>query len=565
MNPYRVRIGVASFLFVLSFGNATALAQFASGIEGTVSDPTGAVVPDATVTVKNVDTGITQTRQTSESGYFRFVSLPAAHFTVTVSASGFETTVQERFWLQASEVKTVNISLEIGTTTTQVRVTAPPPPVETSMGRVSGVIHENQVRELPLVARNLFTLVSLVPGVTAVPTSVTQTAGDIFTVEYGPAMNAGGQRGNANNFMLDNSGSINNHAHGGWVNITPNAESVQEMSISANNFSAEYGRNASLIVNIITKQGTNDWHGSATWFHTDNVFQSRDIFSPNIPVFRRNEASWSLGGPILKGRTFVFGSMDILRSGVVSSGAATIATPSFISFMQQNHPNNISTDLWQRFAPVFQPVRNFTTAGGMTGTDCSKLSSPSDPITTPVGSMPCNSTITGEGDFAWTEPRNGIQWNARIDHTFNNSKDRLYGNFYRTTLQLRNFNIYPAFGYPYGNYSQYFKVNETHTFSPRVLNEAHFSYVRTHGEVKCDPCEIPGISVIGMTGFGNGWGPGTYVQNIFEWRDVVAFNHASHNLKAGINIQRYQDNDDLHRYRPENRRSRLSQCRVRRQ
>jgi hypothetical protein len=539
---------------MLTFGALSLWAQFNSGIEGTVSDPSGGVVPGATVTIKNVDTGLSQSQKTSASGYYRFTLLPASVFDITVTAAGFETTVQEKVQLDVASIKTVNVTLQLGTTTTQVTVTAAPPPVETSQGRISGLIEQSKVEELPLVGRNFFTLVVLTPGVTGLPSgggqSYAQATGDIFTTEYGVALNANGQRGMSNNFAV-NSASTNNVAHGGLTNFSPNADSVQEVRVSTNNFSAESGRNSSVNVNVVTKQGTNEFHGTASWFHTNNVLQSRNIFQlPTGPVFRRNEGAWSFGGPIKKDNTFFFGSMDVLRSGVGYGFPQTIATPDFINFMEQNQPGKISTHLWKSYPAAITPTSGFQSAGSILGADCTKLASPSTPIPSEVGMVPCNLPVLGNGNFAATVPRNGLQWNARIDHMFKNSKDRLYGNVYRTTLDTVLFNspnVYPAFTEPWHQYTMYFNVNETHSFSPTTLNEFSFGYLRASGDNVCTPCEVPGIFVIGMSGFGQGWGPGVFVQNIFEWRDVVSFNRGTHNLKAGVTIQHNQDYDDFGR------------------
>jgi hypothetical protein len=351
-----------------------------------------------------------------------------------------------------------------------------------------------------------------------------------------------------NSFAVD-SATTNQGSHGGNTSLSPNADSVQEVRVSTNNFSAEFGRHSSVSVNVVTKQGTDKLHGTLSFFHTDNVLQSRTIYQlPTGPVFRRNEYAWSFGGPIRKDRTFFFGSMDGLRSGVGSGFPTVIESPEFLSYMTANYPNNISTFLMSKYPGSIKPVRNFQTAGNQAGVDCSTLPSPSDPITSALGSIPCNLPITGEGDFAATVPRNGLQWSARIDHLFNNSKDRLYGNVYRTTLDTVLFsspNVRPAFTEPWLQTSNYFNVNETHTFSPTVINELGLSYVRITGDNKCDPCEIPGISIIGVSGYGQGWGPGVFVQNLYELRDVITLNHGSHSLKAGASHQAIQDYDNF--------------------
>jgi hypothetical protein len=528
----------------------TARGQFTSGVEGTVTDPSGAVVPNAKVTLKNVSTGVVWETRTSGAGAYRFASLPAATYTLTVAAEGFKTAHQSEFAVQVTETRTVNVSLELGAATTEVTITAAPPPIETSQGRVSGLIDQTKVEELPLVGRNFFTLVVLTPGVTGLPSgggqSYAQATGDIFTTEYGVALNANGQRGMANQFAVD-SANTNNVCHGGLTNFSPNADSVQEVRVSTNNFSCDTGRQASVIVNTVTKQGTNNWHGTMSWFHTNNRLQSRNIFQlPSGPVFRRNEGAASFGGPIKKDQTFFFSSVDFLRSGVGYGFPVRIATPDMINFMQTNFPNNISTYLWKTYPAASTPVRNFLTAGSAMGSNCT----PGQVISTPLGNLPCEFRMVGEGDFAATVPRDGLQWSARIDHNFNESKDRFYANIYRTTLNTVLFNspnVYPAFSKDWTQYTMYINANETHTFSPTMLNEMGFSYVRAWGDNICDPCEVPGISVNGMNGFGQGWGPGTFIQNNYEWRDVIAINRGAHNLKTGITFQRTEDFNDFGR------------------
>jgi hypothetical protein len=554
MKPRKHMLGPATMFFILVMGTSTALAQFTSGIDGTVSDPSGAVVPNATVTIKNMGTEVTRNVQTSSAGYYRFTSLPAAVFNITVTAPGFKTTVREKIPVAVTEIRTVDVTLEIGAATTEVTVTGAPPAIETSQGRISGYVDQVKVHELPLVGRNYFTLVVLTPGVTGLPAgggqSYAQATGDIFTTEYGASLNANGQRGMANYFAVD-SGSTNGASHGGITNISPAADAVQEVRISTNDFSAEYGRNSSVIVNAITKQGTNDWHGTMSFFHTDNLLQSRNIFQvPKGPVFRRNEYAWTLGGPIWKDHTFVFASMDGLRSGVGYGYPTVVGTPEFINFMDQNHPSNISTSLWKTYGSAIVPSGNFTTAGKMAGVDCSTLPSPSSPISSAVGTIPCNLPVTGEGSYAAISPRNGLQWLVRVDQTFNSMKDRLYGSAIKTTLDTVLFNspnVYPAFTQPWHEWTYFYNLNYTHTFSPTVLNEFGFSLDRNAGDDKCDPCEIPGISMPGMAGFGQGWGPGVFVMNIYQWRDVVTFNRGSHNLKTGITLGHNEDYDDFGR------------------
>src|SRR5438132_429043 len=163
MHIHRVFL-VAGCAFVLNC--VPSFAQFTSAIEGTVSDPSGAALPSATVTVRNEETAAVQTVTTTGAGYYRVPALPSSIFTVRVTAPGFKTKVQKHVRVQAAETKTVNLAMELGATETEVTVAAETPVIETSQGRVSGMIEESKIKDLPLSGRNFYTLVVLTPGVT---------------------------------------------------------------------------------------------------------------------------------------------------------------------------------------------------------------------------------------------------------------------------------------------------------------------------------------------------------------------------------------------------------------
>jgi hypothetical protein len=544
MIPRRVMLSCTYFLGLFLVSCPRANAQFTSAIEGTVTDPTGAVVPGASVTLKNEETGATQTVQTQDSGNYRFTALPSAVFTLTAKSSGFKTTIQAHIRVEVAETKTVNLALTVGGPDSVVTVTSEAPAIETSQGRVSGEIDETRVHELPLSGRNFYTLVVLTPGVTGLASgggqAYAQASGDIFNPEFGINLNANGARNESNSFLID-SASIDSSQRNGVTNVNPNAEDVQEVRVSTNNFSAEYGRNSAALVNIITKQGTNNWHGSLGYYHTDNKLQARNEFQQKVPVFRRNEGAWSFGGPILKERTFFFASMDFLKSGVAFGRDASVATPDFINFMEQNKPSNISTFIFKSFPSSVTPTKNFVTAGKMAGVDCATLASPSATIPTEVGNVPCNLNVTGVGSFATGLPRNGFQWTVRLDHNFREGKDRLFASVNRTTLHqvlFGNPSVYPGFNTIEPTYSIHFATGWVHATSSGLVNEFGFATTRPYGEALVNHPEVPGITVLGIEGFQTGWGPNAFVQNNFEWRDVAAFTRGSHSLKVGGRVSR---------------------------
>ncbi len=557
------RVCMALLLMVVS---ATALlAQFTSGLEGTVFDPTGALVPNATVNLKEVSTGVEHSTVTSTAGIYHFTALHAGRFELTVKAPGFETAVLGNIAIQVAETRTLDVTLKLGATTQEVSVTALVTPVTLSSGAVSGQINETKVHELPLVGRNMFSLVVLTPGVTGLPSgggqAYAQATADIFNAELGVNLNANGQRAESNNFMVDGA-TTNGNPRGGVTNLTPNADSIQEVRVQTNNFSAEYGRNAAAIVNVETKSGTNLYHGTLSWFHTDTHLNSRNVFQSSggyqnrgAPVFLRNEFAGSFGGPVRKDRDFFFGSADILRSGVGLGFPALVPTPDLINYLKANLPNNISTKVLTSFPTSFQPNRTFTTAGADVQSSCTgtapigPFGSASTGLVTsgPLTAIPCNTPVSGIGDFSSTVFRNGRQVNARFDHNWHEFKDRLYGSFYRTTRQTVEFaspSIYfPAFSPAEPEYTHLINVDWTHTAGPSFVNEMKVSYTRTFGDAPCDHCEVPSMGADDGTALPGDGFIGLFKQNNYEWKDIASLARGRHNFKFGANWARHHDDE----------------------
>jgi hypothetical protein len=521
------------------------VAQFTTVIEGTVTDPSGAGIPDAEVVVENQDTGVKRTVRTSDSGFFRAPSLPAGTYRIQITAQGFESQAQENVLLQSDQIKTLSIQLKVGTSATTVTVAAEVPLVETGEAKVSGHIQEREVKDLPLVGRNFMNLVVLTPGVTGVPggagQAYAQATGDIFAAEYGVNLNANGQRAESNNFLVD-SASVNGSPRGGVSNFSPSADSVQELRVSVNNFSAEWGRNSSALVNAITKSGTNEYHGTAGWYHTNNQLSARNsVFQPQVPVFRRNQMNGTIGGPIIKNRLFGFGSVDVLRSGVGQGFSAGAITPEFASIIQQRYPNNISAKLVREFPNQLTRLSDGLYAGPVAGVVPNVgACAGSTPVNTPIGPLPCNMPLTFNGTFAETLPRNGLQWFGRIDNTWNEGNDRIYGSIGKTTLDTTRFgtpSVYPAFTAQSEEYTMYWNVNYTHVFSPTLLNETRYSGTRAWGNAPLKHGEIPDISVPGIANYGTGFSDAIFIQNNMEWSNVTSMNRGAHSFKFGGILQ----------------------------
>lgn len=555
-------LAVTSLLAVfLLLGSSSLMAQFSGGLGGTVFDPTGAIVPNASVTIHQLSTGIEHTTTTSSVGIYQFTALPPSTFTLTVKATGFEAVTISDITIQVAENRVLNVNLKVGSSTSTVNVTAEVTPVNLASGAVSGQINETKVHELPLVGRNMFSLVILTPGVTGLPSgggqAYAQATADIFNAELGVNLNANGQRSESNSFSVDGA-TTNGNPRGGVTNLTPNADSIQEVQIQTNNFSAQYGRNAAVIVNVESKAGTNDIHGTLSWFHTDTHLNSRTIFqnsggldNKGAPLFLRNEFAGSLGGPIRKDKDFAFASLDMLRSGVGLAYPAEIPAPQFISYLKAFAPNNTSTQILGSYPVSFAPTGGFQTAGAEAGSACTG-SNPIGPVGSitagnPLAAMPCNTPVSGVGNFSATVFRNGIQWSSRIDHNWNNFKDRLYGSFYRTTRQTVEFaspSVYfPNFSPAEPEYTHLLNVNWTHSTGGNFVNQMTASYTRTFGDAPCDNCQVPAMGVdTGSALPGNGF-LGTFKQNNYEWKDVASLVKGRQNFKFGANFARHHDDE----------------------
>jgi hypothetical protein len=317
------------FLFLLLLIPGSLIAQtFRGTILGTVTDPQGAVVAGAKVTVRNVDTGLERTSQTSADGSYAVPELPIGTYTVTISQSGFQTSSVTNIAVEVAAQKRVDVSLSAGQVTTTVEVSGDTLPlVDTTSDTLGGVLTQDTVKDLPINGRDYTKLIYLNPGVAGSPDQITDSPGSFG--EF--SMN--GARGRSNNFLLDgtdmNDGYRNNPAiNEAGVFATPATilpiDAVSDMRVLSN-FEPEYGRNGGAIVNIVTKSGTNAWHGDLFEYFRNSGLDARNYFdqtsAPKAP-FHNNQFGGSLGGPIVKNRTFFFLDYEGQRENV---GVVTLA------------------------------------------------------------------------------------------------------------------------------------------------------------------------------------------------------------------------------------------------
>src|ERR1700731_1072408 len=307
-----------------------ATAQVAGAtLSGLVTDSSQAAIADATVTTKNLATGEVRVVQTNSEGFYSMPNLLPGSYDVSVAAKQFTTTLQKGIVLTVGAQQALNISLKPGKVSEVVEVMSTPPDVQTATSAVSSTVDSRTVRELPLNGRDWTTLATLEPGVLSVPNQApTSFNANKGNRGFGNQLSDSGHRPNENFYRL-NGLTINdylNAAPGGATGLNLGVDSVQEFSVITTGYTAEYGRTSGAIINAVTKSGTNGFHGTGFFFDRDKVFDARNYFDgPQIPPFRRTQFGGAAGGPIIKDKTFIFGSYEGVRQNQSASG--TIHVP----------------------------------------------------------------------------------------------------------------------------------------------------------------------------------------------------------------------------------------------
>src|SRR6188508_1201349 len=287
-------------------------------IVGTVTDSSGAALPGATVTAKNVDTGFNRTVPSNEDGAYRLEFLPIGSYVVEVTLSGFKTSTRSGIVLNVNDTTRVDASLSLGGVAETVNVQAESPAVNTSTSDISRTIDAAAIESLPLVDRNVYTLLDLTPGVQSNNNGVASASSGTSSLILGfpeqrTLINGGTDGGTGSvNYYLDGGNNMTGLRNTG--NILPNPDAIQEFRVQTNSYNAEYGRFASGVINVLTKSGTNQFHGSLFEYLRNDVFNANDWGSQLAKApLRRNQFGGTIGGPIQKDKTFFFFSYSGLR------------------------------------------------------------------------------------------------------------------------------------------------------------------------------------------------------------------------------------------------------------
>jgi hypothetical protein len=505
---------IFSLLFLalaVLFAAPFAGAQSTGGrIRGTVSDPSGASVAAATVTLVNEATHSARNVQSAASGEYIFIEVPVGSYEIDVTQAGFKKFVRKGIALDLNEVISVDITLQLGATTETVEVTGAPPIVDTTSTQLGAVVNERASTQLPLNQRDVYQLLQLQPGVQS------QLGNDLFYGSDKPGVvTVNGGRGRANNYSVN--GGDGNDLFANLPAIQPSPDSIEEFRVISNTFDAEYGRNSGAVVNVVTKSGTNNIHGSFYEFFRNDVLNAHPFtfFAAPKPDFKQNQFGGTIGGPLRKDKTFFFGSYEGRRitQGIVSqpinvptgaeinngdfsagpafSGSLTDATVANILQNRCGANAPSSVPLNQRLSGAAQGYVAGVASGGLPV--AYNLIFPGNQI--PIGCFDPVALsllqyvpgVGGSGGVQVTpnETDSGDQFQIRVDHNWSNNQKTAVYYYFDDDDTVDPFAKFQASGATTGNFpgqystrTQQVNVTHTSTIGSTAVNEFRFSYFR---------------------------------------------------------------------------------------
>jgi hypothetical protein len=513
-------------------------------LTGIVTDPSGATVAGAKVKAVNAGTNLSREAVSDSTGVYTIPALSPGEYRVEVEQAGFKRQVLPGIVLQVAQEARVNVALQVGEVSESVTVASAAPLVNSENSTVGGVITEKRVLDMPLNGRNFMQLTLLTGGIDEGGSS--NAKGGILNKGFAPS--AAGMPAAENNYLLD--GADNTEAFFRTYNLSPSVDSVQEFRIQIGQYSAEYGAGGGAVVNVVTKSGTNAFHGAAWEFVRNNAFDARNFFlKPNqdIAALHQNQFGVAGGGPIIKNRTFFFGNIDLTRirqgqfaTGNVPTDAQRTGDLSGFSSKKLVDPTN-----GQQFAG------NLIPASQINPISAALLKYYPEPNTSnPTQNYSNNLSAVNDSD----------NYLIKVDHSISPGES-LMGRYGSQSNDRYIPLTFPTVGGQ--KQPQRFQnavLSLTSSITPSLLNEAHFSYSRTinrtAGQNTGDPIAanagIPFAATSGPNaGFPEGIGIGSsaisglsegqpwyLTVNTFQWYDGITWIHGSHSVKAGVDIRR---------------------------
>jgi hypothetical protein len=539
-------------LLLLAGASRMALAQTTATILGSVKDQSGAVLPGAEVIATNKETGSARAVVTGGRGEYRIPALAVGTYDVQATMSGFQSSVRSGITLTIGREAAVEFSLSVGNVAEQVTVTGEAPLIETTNAVVGSVVDQQQIRDIPLNARSFLELIPLQTNAV-----FTEQGEQSASKGFGKKLSISGTRYNSSLFLLDGA-TMNDSTNtaGSAAGTLAGVETVREFKVITNAFDAEYGRHTGGVVNAVTKSGTNQIHGSAFEFlRNDNLdaakWEDNALGGGEKPEFRRSQFGGSVGGPIVKERTFFFGSYEGLRQALGETNTYNVPGITMRNGQLPTTTGGVTTIP----APIAVDggVRPFL-------------------LGYPLPNVPCTSACLGQG-YIYDRTNGAAQYakginqitdqnyyTARVDHRFSNADSAFFrytrDKATRTTpaLTTKEDLASPA---------QFSTLEQTHIYSPALLGRTHFSFNRTtliifdnalpdfqYPVFSFDGTDVPGrITIPNITSWGgDSTNPKVAVLNDFQFKEDLFYSTGRHSMKFGFHFERNQFNQrsDFH-------------------
>jgi Carboxypeptidase regulatory-like domain/TonB-dependent Receptor Plug Domain len=552
----RIRL-LALVVAVLAFG-PMAVAQVSAGLSGTVTDPSGAAVTSAAVVVRDLHTEVQRDTATDFAGRYQLLALPVGEYEISVKKQGFAEEIRRGIQLAVGQDAIVDLRLQVGEVSQQITVEADVPPVSVTTADISGLVGEQQVKDLPLNGRSFDELVTLNPGVVNFTFEKTGGTG-VSNSTNGNNFAVSGNRPQQNLFLLNGveytGAAENNMQPGGTSGQLLGVDAVREFNILRDTYGAAYGKRPGAQVSIITQSGTNQWHGSAYEFLRNNDLDARNFFDVGAaPPFQRNQFGASVGGPIQTDKTFVFANYEGLRQNLHQTSETFVPAADARNGTLVALGSSCSAAQRAACAAVVSQLLNlWPLANG------------------PELSLP-NGSPSGIAEL-FASPLQTIREDfgtARVDHVFS-GKDT-FGAVY-TVDDGRDVTATPLD--PFSTdiarlREQVLSLEETHVFSPKLVNTARFGYSRAAYFFLGEPTPgTPAASVIsfvgglptgavvvggstasnpatqlGLAGSNNGTNLNVF-RNLYTYEDQVSLTRGRHQFSFGAWFQQFQSNEKL--------------------
>jgi hypothetical protein len=519
---------------ILSLGLALTGRMNAQGVtsatlQGTVTDSGGAVIPNASIQVKNVGTDLVHRVSTDAQGRYTVSDLPVGNYEAQASSQGFQTVVRRGITLTVGQQAIVDFSMMVGQSQQTITVEAQVSQVDTESTTVQSVVEQKQINDLPLNGRNFTDLITLVPGVSGGSQIGNGGANLLYGLENN--FSVSGSRSEGQAYLLDGTDIQGFWAHGsgsGVMGTTLGIEAIAEFSVLTNTYSAQYGGNGAA-VNTASKSGTNNWHGSAYEFLRNSALDARNFYDgSSVPAFRQNQFGGTFGGPIKKDKLFFFVNDEELRKSQGQTAVSYVPD----SLAHQGIVNGVNYGVNPLTAPILALYPLPTTELG-----------------NGIGSYSSVASTVGNENYLLT----------RGDYNIS-PRDSLFVRYVRDDANI----VYPFLGSPLppqwpevGTTSNHFATIEyRHLFSTNVINLLRFSYTRTfESDVEQHPVQTPaltffpisgqngGVNITGLASIGPSiFAPLGEAQNKFPLSNDVIWTLGAHNLRFGGSVNRVQTN-----------------------